>query len=148
VGAVRFDFTTSDAVAAGEQARGALDHGTARWPHRPAIMAGYSFGAGVAASVDDGPSIGWYLLAPQATALLSVTIGADARPKRIAVPEHDQYSPPADVKRTVSGWRDTTVTVVPGVDHFLGAAVASIVDDAITWIATRPEGSRPSPTAT
>ena len=148
VGAVRFDFTSASATAAREQVGGALDYGSTRWPDRPAVMVGYSFGAGVAAGVDDERSIGWYLLAPQTSALSSAAIGNDARPKLIAVPERDQYSPPTAVQPVIAGWRETTVIVVPGVDHFLGAAVAGIVDDAAAWVATQPGGPRPSPAVT
>jgi alpha/beta superfamily hydrolase len=135
LGAVRFDFASADGARARAQAAAALDHGVARWPDRPGVLVGYSFGAGVAAGVDDERSIGWYLLAPQTSALSSAVIGGDARPKMIAVPELDQYSPPTDVERAVAGWRETTVTIVPGVDHFLGAAVAGIVEGALAWIA-------------
>jgi alpha/beta superfamily hydrolase len=144
VGAVRFDFTSASATTARQQVGGALDYGSARWPDRPAVIVGYSFGAGVAAGVEDERLIGWFLLAPQTSALSSATIGADARPKLIAVPERDQYSPPAAVQPVIAGWRETTVTVVPGVDHFLGSDVAGIVDDAAAWVATQRGGPRPS----
>ena len=128
VTAVRFDFSSSDPVAARDQAADAVTSAGA-----PVILIGYSFGAGVAASVNDDRIIGWYLLAPQTPSLAQAPIASDPRPKAIVVPEFDQYSPPAAVETAVAGWQATTVTTASGVDHFLGA-VGPIVDEAVEWV--------------
>jgi alpha/beta superfamily hydrolase len=136
VGAARFDFGSADADTARAEVVEAIDEAERRAPDTPIVVAGYSFGAGVAAHVDDARIVGWFLLAPQVTALESASIGADPRPKAIVVPEHDQYSPPADVDRAVAGWTATTVTVLDDADHFLGVMVSEIVDRALEWIGT------------
>lgn len=133
VSAIRFDFISGSAEAAKAQAQDALDDGARQWPDVPAVLAGYSFGAGVAASIDDPRVACWYLLAPQVESLATATIGADPRPKAVAVPEFDQFSPPARVAPAIAAWHATTLTTVPGADHFLGV-VGPIVDAAVGWI--------------
>ncbi len=139
VSAVRFDFSSADPDAARAEVVGAIDEGTARWPGVPTFLVGYSFGAGVAAVTDDERVAGWYLLAPQVPSLSSSPIGRDTRPKAIAVPENDQFSPPRAVEQAVSEWVACTVTTLPGADHFLGA-VGPVVDGVVSWIAGRLEG--------
>ena len=133
VSAIRFDFSSAEPPAARQEALAAIDEGAARWPQLPAILAGYSFGAGIAAGVGDERIAGWYLLAPPSTTLSVSTIGSDPRPKAVVVPEFDQFSPPHEVAQLVAGWEKTTVTTVPNTDHFLGAVVP-IVDGALHWM--------------
>ena len=133
VSAIRFDFSSAELSTAGEEAVAAMDEGAARWPQLPVILAGYSFGAGIASSIGDERIAGWYLLAPPSEMLSASNIGNDPRPKAIVVPEHDQFSAPATVAQVVAGWEKTTITTVPNADHFLGA-VQPIVDSALRWI--------------
>jgi uncharacterized protein len=134
VSAIRFDFSSAEPSAARQEVMAAIDAGAAQWPQLPVVLVGYSFGAGIAAGIDDVRITGWYLLAPQAAMLSGTTIGSDPRPKALAVPEHDQFSPPTAIADVVAGWATTTVTTVPDADHFLGA-VQPIVDAALNWIA-------------
>ena len=133
VSAIRFDFSSAELSTAGEEAVAAMDEGAARWPQLPVILAGYSFGAGIASSIGDERIAGWYLLAPPSEMLSASNIGDDPRPKAIIVPEYDQFSPPATVAQVVAMWEKTTITTVPNADHFLGA-VQPIVDSALRWI--------------
>jgi len=133
IATIRFDFSSGDSALAREEALGALKEGTARWPSVPAVIVGYSFGAGIASALDDPGVAGWYLLAPQVEALNGAVIGDDPRPKAIAVPEFDQFSPPVRVAAAVSAWQACTVTTVAGADHFLGA-VEPIVTAAAAWV--------------
>jgi hypothetical protein len=130
---IRFDFSSAEPAVAGEEVETSLNEGSTHWPHLPIVLAGYSFGAGIAAGVGDERITGWYLLAPPTAMLVASPIGPDPRPKRIVVPELDQFSPPAAVEHAVTRWEMTTVTPVPNADHFLGA-VAPFVDDALRWI--------------
>ena len=134
VNAIRFDFPSSDVGAAREDAIAAIDGGTDRWPQLPVVLAGYSFGAAIAATIDTQQVAGGYLLAPPGAALLDAAIGRDPRPKVIVVPEHDQFSPPEAVASAVVGWEATTVTIVPNADHFLVGAIEPIVEPALGWI--------------
>ena len=133
VGAIRFDFSSAGSSEARDEAQAAVDLGAEQWPRLPVVIAGYSFGAGVAAGMSDERLAGWYLLAPQSSSLSDAVIGADPRPKAIVVPEHDQFSPPAAVQLAVDGWVATTVGTAPGADHFLGD-VGPLVEDAAAWI--------------
>jgi alpha/beta superfamily hydrolase len=121
----------------------AINEGSTRWPQLPVVLTGYSFGAGIAAGVDDERIAGWYLLAPPVAMLAEAPIGPDPRPKRIVVPALDQFSPPDAIEHVVNQWETTTVTTVPNADHFLGA-VEPFVDDALEWI-DRMTRSRPLP---
>jgi alpha/beta superfamily hydrolase len=133
VSAIRFDFSSAELSTAHDDVIAALDEGAVLWPQLPVVVAGYSFGAGIAAGVVDERISGWYLLAPPAAMLSAAPIGHDPRPKALAVPEFDQFSPPATIAPVVAGWEATAVTTVPNADHFLGA-VAPIVHDALEWI--------------
>ena len=135
-GAVRFDFSSAELPAAQDEAMAAMTDAKKRWPDVPVVVVGYSFGAGVAAHVDDDAVAGWYLLAPPAAMLASAAIGSDARPKAIAVPAMDQYAAPEVVEAAVASWAATTLSVIDGADHFLGASVGRIVADAAEWIST------------
>jgi uncharacterized protein len=133
VTAIRFDFSSAEPSVAREEVVASLNEGSTRWPHLPVVLAGYSFGAGIAAGVDDERIAGWYLLAPPTAMLAAAPIGPDPRPKGIVVPELDQFSPPAAVELAVTGWEATTVTTMPNADHFLGS-VPPFVDDALRWV--------------
>lgn len=137
VGTLRFDFSTPDPADAAEEVRAALAFGAARWPGASAVLVGYSFGAAVAATVADPPVAAWYLLAPPEAMLAGATIGSRPGPKTVVVPEHDQFSSmEATVGRT-AGWAATTVTLLAGVDHFLGPVTPS-VDMAVAWVEALP----------
>lgn len=131
--AIRFDFDSADLVTAQSQVESALEEASVRWPRLGIVLAGYSFGAGVAAGVADERVTGWFLLAPQAESLTGSALGRDPRPKLIVVPELDQFGPPEVLRPILDGWPETTVSVAPGTDHFLGD-VAAIVDLAVEWI--------------
>jgi alpha/beta superfamily hydrolase len=133
INAIRFDFSSAALSVACDEALAAIDEGAVRWPQLPAVVAGYSFGAGIAVSIGDDRIAGWYLLAPPVAMLSAATIGNDSRPKAVVVPEHDQFSPPAVVAQVVAGWEMTTVTTLPKTDHFLGA-VQPIAESALHWI--------------
>jgi alpha/beta superfamily hydrolase len=133
VNAIRFDFSSAQLPIAHREAVAAIEEGLARWPQLPVVLAGYSFGAGVALTIGDEGITGWYLLAPPAAMLSAAAIGHDARPKAVVVPENDQFSPPAAVTELVTGWEMTTVTTLPNTDHFLGD-VQPVVENALHWM--------------
>jgi alpha/beta superfamily hydrolase len=133
VNAIRFDFSSSEDGRARKEVIDAIDEGTGLWPQLRAVLVGYSFGAGIAARVADARVLAWYLLAPPVAMLATAQIREVARPKALAVPEHDQFSPAGAVAEEVAGWQAATVTNVPHADHFLGA-VDPIADAALTWI--------------
>jgi alpha/beta superfamily hydrolase len=135
VAALRFDFSSADTADARQEVVAAVDTGTTRWPGCPVVLVGYSFGTRVACGIDDQRIAAWYLLGPQRSALVDAAIGPDPRPKALVVPELDQFCRPAVVADCVADWVATTITVLPGTDHFLGV-VDPVVTDALTWVAT------------
>jgi hypothetical protein len=87
-----------------------------RAPAVPLVLAGWSFGADVSLSVLDERIAGWFALAPPFR-FGTAEAGADPRPKLLAVPEHDQYAPPAVAFGESEEWVSTTLEVVEGADH-------------------------------
>lgn len=133
VASVRFDFAGADPDDARAQILSAVDVAAGEAAAARVVLVGYSFGAGMAATVDDPRVAGWFLVAPPAVMLRSATIGADPRPKQLAVPAHDQFGPLDAVKASTDGWMATELEVVEGADHFLAGAIVGLVSSAVEW---------------
>ena len=89
-------------------------------PDRPFVLAGYSFGADVALSVDD-PRIGrWIVAAPVLSVFPSFAAAADPRPKLLVAAAHDQFKPAAELATEVDDWLATDVATIESADHFFG----------------------------
>jgi alpha/beta superfamily hydrolase len=141
VASARFDFSSSDTGSAARQTVEVIEV----IPTRPLVVVGYSFGAAVATMVNDDRVAGWFLIAPPLR-LVSAdqsTIGSDPRPKALAVPEFDQYTPPAEAAKLTEGWINTALNPLPGADHFLAGALNAVVDMVLAWIRS-PEVSQDS----
>ena len=117
----------------GEQddVRAALDELRRRLPAGAVIaLAGYSFGAAVAAAVaGDTPVAGLALIAPPVR-MTPLTPPAVTGPLLIVVGTEDQYCPPESLKAIRDAIPAITLTIIDGADHFffgalddLGAAV-------------------------
>jgi uncharacterized protein len=132
VSAVRFDFASSDRSQAAEQTIEVIDTVMIR----PLVLVGYSFGAAIATMVNDDRLAGWFLIAPPLRLVDSEhqLIGAEPRPKALAIPEFDQFSPPTETGRATEDWINTETSVVPGADHFLGRGVDDVVTQALAWL--------------
>lgn len=107
-------------------------------PDVPLWLIGYSFGAVVSLNVVDPRVAGWIAIAPPLNASGRYLSDTDHRPKRLFVPQHDQYSPPENSAAVTADWRSTSVATIPAADHFLGGriavtrdlVIASLVPDA------------------
>jgi len=132
VAAARFDFSSSDPALAASATVEVID----LLPIRPLVVVGYSFGAAIATMVNDERVAGWFLIAPplRLVAANRTTIGTDPRPKAVAVPEFDQFSPPVEVAKATEGWSNTVLNALPGADHFLAGSLDDVVDQVLTWI--------------
>ena len=129
--AVRFDFSSSDVLAATAEAKSVIDS-----CEGAVILVGYSFGAAIALRVTAPSVAAWALVAPY----LSGETGAaarDPRRKLLLVPERDQWSPPARVEALAEGWPNTTIRTLPGADHFLVGHTGPVVDATLAWLAER-----------
>ncbi len=131
----------------------AISFVTDRWPDVPVVLAGWSFGADVAMTVDH-PAVGaWFAITPplsratqdlaeeDGTSAGPYVAGLDERPTRLVVAAHDQFRPPASIEPIVTGWRGTTMTVLQGADHFLAGQLSSVCALAAETVAdlTAPE---------
>ncbi|MCX7621756.1 MAG: hypothetical protein N2037_13040 [Acidimicrobiales bacterium] len=99
----------------------AIEATAATVPGSPIVLAGWSFGADVAATVLDPRISGWFLIAPPLRVLPdeAFVAASDPRPKHLCVPERDEFNPPPSARARTAGWVNTEVEVVPGADHFL-----------------------------
>lgn len=133
-GACRFDFSSGRADTAVAEALDALDLLPAT---RTTAVVGYSFGAAIAAGLVDPRIAGWVLVAPPFGAHVSAAalpVGADARPKLLLAPAHDQWCPPAVAAAETAEWTATTVEPVPSADHFLAGATATVAARALEFL--------------
>ncbi|MBV9410042.1 MAG: alpha/beta hydrolase, partial [Acidimicrobiia bacterium] len=70
----------------------------------PFVLAGWSFGADTSLSVVDERASAWFAVAPPLRRDGDYPAAADARPKLVAVPEHDQFRSPSSAKPILSSW--------------------------------------------
>ncbi|HTN80021.1 MAG TPA: hypothetical protein VMK16_10130 [Acidimicrobiales bacterium] len=143
VAAVRFNFRGVGASG------GEHDHGMgerldvvaaielmAMFVDGPLVVSGYSFGADVSLCVIDPRVTGWFAVAPP---LRSVSTGdllaaSDARPKRLAVAEHDQFNPPDSARGSTASWKNTDIVPIPGADHFLSGRLSLLAEECLTFV--------------
>jgi alpha/beta superfamily hydrolase len=91
-------------------------------PDCPIVMAGYSFGSVVGLNVSNPYIAAWLAVAPPLPLMTSTPTAANNHsPKFLLVPEHDQYTSPAQLRDAVTTWTNTSVVDLPGVDHFIVA---------------------------
>ena len=114
----------------------AIDRLTSSTPASPIVLAGWSFGADVSASVIDDRLAGWYLIAPPLRVLPArdFVVGDDPRPKHLAVPEHDMFRPPDGAREATAGWANTTVEVIAGADHFLVGRTSKVAASLVAFV--------------
>jgi alpha/beta superfamily hydrolase len=132
VGAVRFDFSSSDTALAAALTVEVIDAA----PTGPMALVGYSFGAGIATMIADERLAGWFLIAPplRPFAPEQHVIAKDDRAKAICIPALDQFFPPAETRQATAGWSNTTISVIPDADHFLAGSVDTVVTQVLAWL--------------
>ena len=140
--ALRFDFRRpfADGVAERQDVVAALDALADAAPLARLHLAGYSFGAAVALTVDDDRIASLVAVAPP---LPMMPVEAPRRPTLVLVPEHDQFAPPSVTGPIVDAWPLATWRTIGMGDHFLAGRTAVVADQAIGWLLdTRPPASR------
>jgi alpha/beta superfamily hydrolase len=142
---VRFNFrgvegsTGTWAAGAGERhdVVAALARAETLEPGLPLVLAGWSFGADMALSTTDERIAAWYAIAAPlrytADADLAA-VGADARPKLLALAEHDEVRPPDEVAAIAGAWHATEIVVVPGASHFFVGRTDRLVTLALEFV--------------
>jgi uncharacterized protein len=108
-------------------------------PGLPLVLAGWSFGGDVCLSIVDERLAAWLAIAPPLRFASALdTIGADPRPKRLVLAEHDEVRAPEEIERAVTGWQATTIDFVSGASHFFMGRTDHVVaaaDRSITEVA-------------
>ncbi len=69
-------------------------------PGSPLMLTGWSFGADVALATLDAAIRGWLAIAPPLRGPGGAPAGADPRPKRVVLAEHDEAAPPPTSRRS------------------------------------------------
>lgn len=102
----------------------------------PLVVAGWSFGADVSLTCTDDAVAGWCPIAPPlATVPIDDMAAAhDPRPKRLLVPEHDQFRPPDAARTATAAWAATDVVEVAGADHFLAGRLTAVADAVVEFL--------------
>lgn len=112
----------------------AIEELGSRWPDLPLFLGGWSFGADVSLAVDHPRHSGWFSVAPPLAVVRVSDMVApdDPRPKLLAIPEHDQFNPPAKAAATTEGWVNADLQVVLNADHFLAGGLNRVLELALT----------------
>lgn len=107
----------------------AIDELASRLPDGvPLVLAGWSFGADVALSVQDPRLAAWFAIAGPLHSVHDLDRTAvDPRMKFLALAQHDEVRAATDVEAEVAGWTNTTVEVVAGASHFFMGATDKLV---------------------
>ena len=150
VAALRFDFRRTFGGGVGERldAMAALDELSREVPDVPLVATGYSFGAMVAAAVDDERVSASVLVAPPLAMTDSIR-GCDV-PTLVLTPAHDQFSPPAANRAVLDEWARAGAApieqeTIDMADHFLHGATARVATLATTFLTRNlPPSSHPT----
>ncbi len=125
---IRFNFRGAGASGGthggGEAERAdvvaAVDVAAERYPGRPLLLAGYSFGADVALSVGDDRIGGWLAVSPplRIVAPEAMVAASDGRPTVIVSGSADDFRTATDAEALTSSWASVEVRAADGIDHF------------------------------
>lgn len=106
----------------------------------PLAIAGWSFGADVALSVQDPRHAGWFAVAPPLRFGEDLaSTAADARPKQFVLGERDQFRRPEDVEGEVASWVNARAEVIGGADHYFIGRTDRVVDLADAFLTSVSE---------
>jgi alpha/beta superfamily hydrolase len=114
--------------------RAAVDAMGLAFPDLPLILTGWSFGADMALATLDDRIHGWFAIAPPLRFASDFSaVANDARPKLLALAEHDEFREPASVRDEVAAWTSTQTEVVPGASHFFIGRTDRLVELALGY---------------
>ena len=108
-----------------------IDGARLRSPDAPLVLVGWSFGADMALTVDDGRVAAWVAIAPPLRFREPgdyAAVGADTRPKLLVLAAHDEFRAPADIEAEVGTWASTRIETIAGASHFFVGRTARVVD--------------------
>ena len=117
--------------------RAAVDTMSLAFPEPPLILTGWSFGADMALSTLHDHIVGWYAIAPPLRFASDFSaVANDARPKLLALAEHDEFRPPESVLEEVARWTATRAEIVPGASHFFVGRTDRLVELALAYVSS------------
>jgi alpha/beta superfamily hydrolase len=90
----------------------------------PLTIAGYSFGADIALSVDHPGADRWVVVAPPLAVFGQEELVAPTaeRPVTVIAAEHDQFNAPDQLRSKLETWNNAALHVVESADHFFAGA--------------------------
>jgi uncharacterized protein len=146
IAALRFDFRGTGrsggqhdgGPAERDDVRAAVATLASTMPGVPLIVAGWSFGADVSLGIDDDALAGWFAVAPPLQVLEpdELVASRDPRPKLLAVPEHDEITPPAEARARTADWIETRIEVIAGASHVPFGRTDRILELAVAFCRT------------
>lgn len=108
----------------------AIDLATERRPEAPVRLIGWSFGADLALATPHPAIDGWIAIAPPLRVIdpSDMAAATDQRRADLLTGEHDAFRPPAEARELTATWPNTTVTEIPGADHFFGGTLPALIE--------------------
>jgi alpha/beta superfamily hydrolase len=105
-------------------------------PGAPLAVAGYSFGAAVAAAVAEETALaGLALIAPPLRLRTLTPPAAVTGPILVVVGAEDQYCPPAALEPIREMLPQATISVIEGADHFFFGSLEALAEAVAGWAA-------------
>ncbi len=113
-----------------------------RWPGLPLLLAGYSFGADVALAVSHPSISAWLAVAPPLRIVdpAEMTALTDPRPTFVVAAADDQFRPYAELTEILDGAVATSITAVPGADHFFVTGLDQVLVAAVAALGSLAGG--------
>lgn len=104
----------------------------------PLAIAGYSFGADIALSVDHPVADRWIVVAPPLAIVAADDLVAtrDPRPVTVIAGANDQFRGPDTLRPEMAGWSNATLHVVASADHFFAGAHQQVGELATSALAS------------
>jgi alpha/beta superfamily hydrolase len=131
-----------------EDARAALDEMARRFPGRPLVVGGFSFGAAVGLHVgaDDHRVGAVFVLGcpatftdPTAVVGQPPPLDAGGKPRLFVQGENDPFGSGNALRALVGPWPERrSVVIVPGANHFFDGRLDEMQGAICTWAETRP----------
>jgi alpha/beta superfamily hydrolase len=130
-----------DGLGEQDDARAALDEMERRFPGRPLVLGGFSFGSVVAlqVGVPDPRVRALFVLGYPATFLEESGPLDGPKPRLFVQGEHDQFGSGDAIRALVEpSSRTRSLVVVPGADHFFSRRLDELQGAVCTWAEQRP----------
>ncbi len=141
-GVGRSEGTYDDGRGEQDDARAALDEMERRFPVRPLLVGGFSFGAvvGLIVGATDPRTGAIFVLGyPARLGGLEAPLDGGGKPRLFVQGENDQFGSGETLERLVEPYPENrSVVIVPGTDHFFEGRLDEVQAAVATWAEERP----------